>query len=121
MIDDEELSEAMKDSGLGTPATRASIIERLIQVRYVRRSGKTLVPTDKGIMLIKVLPKYMSSPETTGKWEKELNEIRRGEFDPDVFMSDIKDMTRDLVDNGKVKMEGVEFPGDSRSASVSQK
>ncbi|MBN2878082.1 MAG: DNA topoisomerase 3 [Clostridia bacterium] len=119
MIDDEELSQAMKDSGLGTPATRAAIIERLIQVKYVRRSGKTLVPTDKGIMLISILPQNMKSPEMTGTWEKELNEIRHGEYDPDKFMDGIKDMTCEIVANGKKKIDGVEFPGDSRSAAVS--
>lgn len=120
MLKDEELSEAMKESGLGTPATRASIIERLIQVKYVRRSGKSLVPTEKGIMLIEVLPENMASPETTGKWEKSLNEIRRGEYDADKFMDDIRNMTIELVSNGKKKMDGKEFPGDSRSATVSQ-
>ncbi|MEX1377632.1 MAG: DNA topoisomerase 3 [Eubacteriales bacterium] len=120
MIEDEELSQAMIDSGLGTPATRAAIIERLIQVKYVRRSGKTLVPTEKGITLIKILPENMTSPIMTGKWEKELNEIRHGEYDADEFMDGIKKMTIDIVNSGKVKIEGVEFPGDSRSSTVSQ-
>ncbi len=119
MIEDEELSQAMKDSGLGTPATRAAIIERLIQVKYVRRSGKTLVPTEKGITLISILPKNMTSPEMTGIWEKELDEIRHGEYNQTDFMNGIKDMTREIVENGKSKIEGIEFPGDSRSATVS--
>ena len=120
MIDDEELSQAMIDSGLGTPATRAAIIERLIQVKYVRRSGKTLVPTEKGVTLIKILPDNMKSPIMTGKWEKELNEIRHGEYNQDDFMDGIKSMTIDIVNNGKSKIAGVEFPGDSRSSTVSQ-
>ncbi len=120
MIDDEELSQAMQDSGLGTPATRAAIIERLIQVKYVRRSGKTLVPTEKGITLISILPNYMISPEMTGIWEKELSEIRHGEYDQTEFMDGIRKMTREIVKNGKVKIKGIEFPGDSRSAAVSQ-
>ena len=119
MIEDEELSQAMKDSGLGTPATRAAIIERLIQVRYVRRSGKNLVPTEKGITLISILPQNMISPEMTGTWEKELNEIRHGEYDQYDFMDGIKQMTKEIVENGKKKIEGIEFPGDSRSATVS--
>ena len=119
MIEDEELSQAMIDSGLGTPATRAAIIERLIQVKYVRRSGKTLVPTEKGITLISILPKNMTSPEMTGIWEKELNEIRHGEYNQDDFMDGIKKMTCEIVDNGKSKIEGIEFPGDSRSSTVS--
>lgn len=118
MVEDEEFSQAMKDSGLGTPATRASIIERLIQVRYVRRSSRFLVPTEKGMTLISILPTFMSSPETTGKWEKALSEIRYGKQSADEFMNEIKAMTIDLVKQGKKKVEGVEFPGDSRSAKA---
>ncbi|MBQ8506435.1 MAG: DNA topoisomerase 3 [Clostridia bacterium] len=72
-IEDEALREQMKDSGLGTPATRASIIERLIQVGYARRSGKHLVSTEKGKKLIAVVPEQISSAATTGKWEKALS------------------------------------------------
>lgn len=71
-IEDEALREQMKDSGLGTPATRAAIIERLIQVGYARRSGKNLVSTEKGRKLIAVVPEQISSAVTTGKWEKAL-------------------------------------------------
>lgn len=71
-IEDEVLREQMKDSGLGTPATRAAIIERLIQVGYARRSGKNLVSTEKGRKLIAVVPEQISSAVTTGKWEKAL-------------------------------------------------
>jgi len=110
LVEDEELREKMKDSGLGTPATRAAIIERLIQVRYVRRSGRNLVPTDKGIALIKVLPGMLSSPELTGKWEKELYDIRYGGQDPDSFMDSIKDMTRQIIGLSRTRVEGVEFP-----------
>ena len=72
-IEDETLREQMKDSGLGTPATRAAIIERLIQVGYARRSGKNLVSTEKGRKLISVVPEQISSAVTTGKWEKALS------------------------------------------------
>jgi len=72
-IEDEALREQMKDSGLGTPATRASIIERLIQVGYARRSGKHLISTEKGKKLIAVVPEQISSAATTGKWEKALS------------------------------------------------
>lgn len=72
-IEDEVLREQMKDSGLGTPATRAAIIERLIQVGYARRSGKHLVSTEKGRKLISVVPEQISSAVTTGKWEKALS------------------------------------------------
>ena len=72
-IEDETLREQMKDSGLGTPATRAAIIERLIQVGYARRSGKNLISTEKGRKLISVVPEQISSAVTTGKWEKALS------------------------------------------------
>ena len=66
-VEDEELKEQMKDSGLGTPATRAAIIERLLSVGYIMRKGKTLVPTEKGQKLIAVVPEELRSPQTTGK------------------------------------------------------
>ena len=72
-IEDEALREPMKESGLGTPATRAAIIERLIQVGYARRSGKNLLSTEKGRKLIAVVPEQISSAATTGKWEKALS------------------------------------------------
>lgn len=77
-IADEEIREQMKDCALGTPATRAAIIERLIDVGYVRRSGKNLVATEKGVHLIEAVPQEIASPETTGRWERALAEIARG-------------------------------------------
>ena len=77
-IADEEIREQMKDCALGTPATRAAIIERLIDVGYVRRSGKNLVATEKGVHLIEAVPPEIASPETTGRWERALAEIARG-------------------------------------------
>lgn len=76
-LEDEALRESMKDSGLGTPATRAAIIERLIQVGYAKRSGKTILSTEKGRRLIAVAPPEITSPETTGKWEKALSDIAK--------------------------------------------
>ena len=72
-IEDEALREQMKDSGLGTPATRAAIIERLIQVGYAKRSGKSLTSTEKGRKLISIVPEQIASAATTGKWEKALS------------------------------------------------
>ena len=112
MVEDEELREQMKDSGLGTPATRASIIERLIQVRYVRRTGRLLVPTDKGIKLVEVLVSDLASPEMTGRWEKELAEIGRGEKNPAAFMEEIRAFVIKIVNASRQKVEGVEFPQD---------
>ena len=74
-IEDEALREQMKSSGLGTPATRAAVIERLIQVGYARRRGKTVVSTEKGRQLIAVVPEQIASAVTTGKWEKFLSDM----------------------------------------------
>ena len=87
--DDEELARQMKGSGIGTPATRAAIIERLLQVGYAQRKGKTLQATDKGVMLIDMMPKEIASPETTGRWELALHEITDGKQDADRFMEGI--------------------------------
>ena len=74
-IEDETLREQMKSSGLGTPATRAATIERLIEVGYARRKGKTIVSTEKGRQLISVVPEQIASAVTTGKWEKFLSDM----------------------------------------------
>ena len=109
LVEDDELREHMKESGLGTPATRAAIIERLIQVRYVQRRGRTLAPTEKGMSLVSVLPDELKSPETTGKWEKALEDIRTGEEKEEHFMEGIKSMTREIVTKSRVKKK-VDFP-----------
>ena len=80
-LDDEALREQMKGSGLGTPATRAAIIERLLQVGYAARRGKTLQATPKGVALISICPQELASPETTGRWELALNEIAANKRD----------------------------------------
>ena len=89
-VENEELRRQMKERGLGTPATRAAIIERLIAVDYVCREKKALIPTDKGIRLIAVAPEQLSSPETTGRWEKGLSDIAAGKMDPNRFMQSIR-------------------------------
>ena len=89
-VDDDALKEALKASGLGTPATRAAIIEKLISSGYVERSKKNLVPTDKAIRLISMSPPELRSPETTGKWERGLQRIASGELDDKRFMDSIK-------------------------------
>jgi len=90
LIEDEALKEALKSSGLGTPATRAAIIEKLINSGYVERIKKNLTPTEKGIRLIAKVPPEMRQPETTGKWERALTKIARGEMDETKFMESIK-------------------------------
>jgi len=100
-VDDDSLKEAMKGSGLGTPATRAAIIERLISIKYVERKKKSLIPTEKGITLIGLVPNELKSPETTGKWEKGLSKIAAGEMDAERFMESIKRFVGFLVDAAK--------------------
>ena len=97
-IEDSELREAMKDSGIGTPATRAAIIERLIQVAYVERDGRALHATDKGIQVIKLLGEHpLTSPELTGDWERRLGLIEQGEDRRPDFMRDITRFVEDTV------------------------
>jgi DNA topoisomerase III len=113
-VEDEELRQAMKESGLGTPATRAAIIERLIKVCYVEREKKALVPTQKGRALISLLRESpLSSPELTGQWERRLAEMERGVQRRPDFMSDIKGFTVSLVE-GVRTMEGERLASRSR-------
>lgn len=97
-VEDEELRLAMKDSGLGTPATRASIIETLLKREYVTREKKALVATAKGIALIKMLPSpLLKSAELTGRWEQKLSLMSRGEYARTAFIGEVKEMVSDLV------------------------
>ena len=96
-IEDEALREQMKDCALGTPATRAAIIERLIEVGYVKRSGKNLIATPKGVHLIEAAPPEIASPETTGRWERALSEIARGKDGETRFREGIARLAAFLV------------------------
>jgi len=99
LVDDDEAAEAMKDAGLGTPATRANIIESLIDREYVEREGKQLRATDKAIGLITMLGDHLlTSPELTGRWEQKLNQIQAGGESRAEFEREIKDFTRQVVD-----------------------
>ena len=98
LLDDQELKDAMKGHGLGTPATRAAIIERLLQVGYIERKQKTLVPTIKGENLINLVPEIIKSPEMTGQWEKTLSEIEIGTARAEEFMAGIIKLTRHIVE-----------------------
>jgi DNA topoisomerase-3 len=114
-VEDEELRQAMKESGLGTPATRAAIIERLIKVGYVERAKKVLVPTEKGSALISLLRESpLSSPELTAQWERRLAEMERGAEQRPTFMADIGSFTTSLVE-GVRTMEGERLASPSRS------
>ena len=97
-IDDAELREVMKDSGIGTPATRAAIIERLLSVGYIERDGRALVATEKGISVINLLGEHpLTSPELTGGWEHRLAKIEHGDDSREAFMKDIVKFTTDTV------------------------
>jgi DNA topoisomerase-3 len=96
-LDDRELSRAMKDCGLGTPATRAAIIETLITREYIVRDGKSLQTTDKGIRLIDAVHADVKSPAMTGQWEARLHAIRRGESQLPPFMTGIETYVREVV------------------------
>lgn len=111
-VDDEELKEQMKDGGLGTPATRAATIERLLQVGYIERKGKQVVPTEKGIKLIQVLPPEIQSPEMTGKWEKGLSSIAQGTMDPKRFMGSIERYVAYLINAAKTTRKDIQFEQD---------
>ena len=110
-VEDEALKEQMKDSGLGTPATRAAIIERLLTVGYLTRKGKTLLPTEKGRKLIEVVPQEMRSPQTTGKWEKGLSSIAKGKMTEERFMASIRRYVQFLIqDAASGRRADVIFP-----------
>lgn len=110
-VEDETLKEQMKDSGLGTPATRAAIIERLLTVGYIVRKGKNLIPTEKGMKLIEVVPIEMSSPQTTGKWEKGLSSISKGKMSGERFMASIRRYVQFLIqDAASGRRADVVFP-----------
>jgi DNA topoisomerase III len=96
-LDEKELSDAMKETGLGTPATRAAIIEVLLKRGYVTRNGKSLEATDKGIHLIEVVHPEVKSPAMTGQWEAFLNRIQQGEAQLDPFLERISEYVRSVV------------------------
>lgn len=108
-VEDEELKEQLKDGGLGTPATRAAIIERLIQVGYIARKGKTLYPTEKGMKLIEIVPFELKSPETTGKWEKGLTSISKGKLGSGRFMQSIQRYVRYIIKEASQNKSSVVF------------
>ena len=93
----EDMPDDAERKGLGTPATRAAIIEKLVAAGFVERKGKSLIPTKDGINLVTVLPEPLTCPMLTAEWEQQLTAIARGEADPDTFTDGICDMVRELV------------------------
>ncbi|HTR73250.1 MAG TPA: DNA topoisomerase 3 [Solirubrobacteraceae bacterium] len=111
LVDDDELREAMKDSGIGTPATRAAIIERLIAVGYLERDGRSLIATEKGLNVIRLLNEHpLTSPGLTGDWEHRLGKIERGEDSREKFMSDIAGFAKETIGELDAKLKDVRIP-----------
>jgi DNA topoisomerase-3 len=118
-VEDEELRLAMKEAGLGTPATRASIIETLLKREYVVREKKSLVATPKGAALIKMLPSpLLKSAELTGRWEQKLSRMARREYELDSFMVEVRGMVTELV--GQIAGSEVERPAEGAAAPARQ-
>lgn len=121
LIEDDELREAMAEKGLGTPATRAAIIEGLIAENYLVREGRDLVPTTKAFQLLTLLRGLgvaeLTAPELTGEWEYKLSQIERGRLGRDAFMREIADMTRQIVERAK-NYELDNVPGDYATLST---
>jgi len=115
MVDDEDLKAALAGRGLGTPATRAQIIENLIGEQYMYREGRELIPTAKAFSLMTLLNglgiNELTQPELTGDWEWKLGRIEKGEFTRDEFMREIAEMTRHMVERAKT-FEADTIPGD---------
>ncbi|HEX7299110.1 MAG TPA: DNA topoisomerase 3 [Solirubrobacteraceae bacterium] len=111
LVDDEELREAMKDSGIGTPATRAAIIERLIDVGYVERDARALVATEKGLNVVRLLGAHpLTSPALTGDWEHRLARIEEGEEQREKFMDDIAKFAGETVGVLDTTLKDVRIP-----------
>jgi DNA topoisomerase-3 len=123
LVDDEELAEAMKERGLGTPATRAAIIEKLLAEKYIVREQRELIPTGKAFELLSLLEArdidVLASPELTGEWEYKLNQILKGTMTREQFMKEIRKQTAEIVEkvrggDGPVRHEASFSPVDGR-------
>jgi DNA topoisomerase-3 len=121
LVDDDELREAMSEKGLGTPATRAAIIEGLIYEDYVHRNGRELQATAKAFSLMELLNGLgipeLTKPELTGEWEFQLKEMQRRKISREQFMREIAEMTRKIVDRAK-QFEHDTIPGDFGTLKV---
>lgn len=113
LIEDRKLRENIQNSGLGTPATRAEIIEKLISSFYIERNGKQLVPTSKAKQLIDLAPEDLRSPDLTAHWEQQLNDIARGKGKSKIFMEGIRKNTREMLQD--IKQDQKEYKPDNVS------
>ncbi|AJY19023.1 MULTISPECIES: DNA topoisomerase III [Burkholderia] len=115
LVEDDELREAMAAKGLGTPATRAAIIEGLLGEKYLVREGRELIPTAKAFQLMTLLRglgvKELTAPELTGEWEYKLSQMERGNLGRDAFMQEIARMTQQIVKRAK-EYDSDTIPGD---------
>ena len=93
----EDMPDEAERKGLGPPATRAAIIEKLVSGGFVERKGKNLIPTKAGVNLVTVLPELLTSPKLTADWEQRLNEVAKGQVSPEDFMDGIEAMAAELV------------------------
>ena len=110
-VEDEELREAMKENGIGRPSTRAAIIEKLYQRKYIQLQGKSIRATEIGIDLIHtIISPLLKSAELTGLWEKKLREIERGEYTAQQFLDELKEMTSGVVRDVKMNKAGMLCP-----------
>jgi DNA topoisomerase-3 len=110
-VDDEELRDAMKDNGIGRPSTRAAIIEKLFQRKYIVREKKNIHATELGVTLIQtIISPLLKSAELTGLWEKKLREIERGTFTAQQFLDELKQMTAEVVRDVKADKAGMRCP-----------
>ncbi len=113
LVEDEQLREALKEKGIGTPATRASIIETLLKRDYIQREKKNLLATDLGRYLIAVVrDRDLKSPELTGQWEAKLRRIETGGLEPEQFMNAIAEYTSQIVQSGEAALVDEQRWGD---------
>ena len=110
-VDNDELRDAMKENGIGRPSTRAAIIEKLYQRKYIQKQGKSLRATEVGVNLIHtIISPLLKSAELTGLWEKKLREIERGEYTAQQFLDELKEMTAGVVREVKTNKAGMQCP-----------
>jgi len=121
LVDDEELKAALQEKGLGTPATRAAIIEGLLLEKYMYREGRELIPTAKAFQLMTLLRglgvEELTKPELTGNWEHQLSQMEKGQLSRDAFMAEIQAMTQRVVDKAK-SYDRDTIPGDYATLQI---
>jgi DNA topoisomerase-3 len=121
-IDDDEMRELMKENGIGRPSTRASIIETLFRRKYIERKKKLVLPTSTGIQLIDLIDnELLKSAELTGRWEKRLKEIERGEFNAGTFIKNMKSMVDELVYEVRSNTSNVRISHETVSSNTNDK